>query len=193
MGTAIGPAYGGESGAPAAAGGIVRVYESAGLDPGVAPSTSSNATKGLWVDCTTNMTVSGVQCGLEGNSGQTYRVFVAKEAATPFEVDSIVATSELLPGIENSMIAAVWCDFSFAETFDLVAGEKYFFGLQVTSGTATTSCGTQFGHRSMAPNLDIAPAEIALFAGNTVPAPGFDIGESGVANAFLLKLTYVRT
>lgn len=181
---------------PAAGGSVqIRKYQSLGVDTLISPSASGNATKGLWCDINTNVTVHTIGAGMECSVGSTYLMFVAKEAVTAFEVDVIVATSEVTIATPVVQTLAGWVYFDFATTFDLVAGEKYFFGVQRTDGGTTTPAHVQLISPAMAPGVDITPREFSIYAGNTVPAPGFDIssGTTSLTNGMPIQFTFVRT
>lgn len=175
------------------AGGQTRRYNNQQTDLSTAPSTSSNATKGQWIDVKTNVTVHDVGAGMRTDNNADHYMFIAKEAATPFEVDSIIATSEDSGPSDIVMTASGLMHFQFAAPVVLLAGEKYFFGIVRSDGITTTSANIIFANGSRLPHPDFAAAEIGLYANNVNPAPGFDIGSGGTNNTVPIEITYVRT
>lgn len=186
MGTLIKPAFGG--GAVAAAGARVREYESMVANNNV--SSSGNATKGGWFDVLTNITVTAVALGCRFVAVGDYVCYIAKEAATANAVDSIVATSVTIAGgVNMSTTGFVYMDFAAA--FDLDAGERYFFALMRTDGTATTVTSLNFTAGGGVHSNDITPDGISNVTRNTIPAPGDNLGTTA-GFVVPIHLTYTR-
>ena len=174
-------------------GGQIRHFNQHAAAAGQSPSSSANATKGQWVSVLTNVTIHCIGVGMRCSNNAIHHMFIAKEAATAFEVESIIASSESTTATDQLMTATGTLYFQFTTTFDLVAGEKYFFGVVRTDGSTTTSANILFVNGSRLPSTDFDVDEIGLYADNADPAVGFDIGNGGTSNTMPLYITYVRT
>lgn len=187
------PSATGAAGPVGPSGGQILNYVSQSIDPVIGPSVSANATKGQWIDILTNITVHNISVGMRNDNNAEHTMFIAKEAATAYEVESIVATSVPSGATHALMTVSGMMHFAFTSPFDLVAGEKYFMGIVRTEGATNLKCNIVFASIARFPNPDIAFDEIGLYTNNVVPDVGFNIGQAGTNNVIPTQITYVRT
>lgn len=178
--------------APSSGGAIALKYNTYDVAQTQPPSSSGNATKGNWISVKADVTVHQIAAGMRPLLNAVYHMFIAKEAATAFEVESIIAVSETLPAHRATGAASGYCYFTFATTFDLDAGERYFIGVVRTDGAATAAASCVFSDDAAFESVDIEPEEFSAYVSNVTPAVGFDIPNSGLGFKMPVQVTYAR-
>lgn len=168
----------------------MHIYESQSLDVGKTASTSGNATKGIWVAVHTNMSVHDVAIAMRTAATNQHHMFIAKEAATTNEIDSIVAVSLTLPAPEEAHSVTSMHHFNFAAPVTLVAGERYFFGVVREGDGNSAACNLIIDSSYRVPSNDFTPEEVAQYADQLDPIAGDSTGSIGDTISCQMAITY---
>lgn len=168
----------------------MHTYESQSLDVAKAASTSGNATKGIWVAVHTNMSVHDVAIAMRTAATNQHHMFIAKEAVTANEIDSIIATSATLPAPEEAHSVTSMHHFNFAAPVTLVAGERYFFGVVREADGDSAACNLIIDTSYRVPSNDFTPEEVAQYADQLNPIAGDSTGTIGDAVSCQMSILY---
>lgn len=121
--------------------------ESFGMYPGgfeTSVTTSNFATSGNLYELTANVTVTGVQCMMDGQTSATYvaRVYSVDNTSTLGTIVSLLGTST---SISTTDTEPQHYRFTFATPFDLDSGDTVLVAISRTDGTGTSPTGLGWG------------------------------------------------